>query len=46
MNNLVVGSIISEIVILIGGIYLFKQIQKRKTKQPALPKQIIKNLKF
>ena len=46
MNTLVVGGIIIELGIAIGGIYLIKQVQKRHTRQPALPKKIIRNLKL
>ena len=46
MNSLIVGGIFVELGIVIGGIYLIKQLQKKQTKQPALSKNIIRNLKF
>ena len=46
MNTLIVGVILLEVGIAMGGIYLIKQFQKRETRQPALSKKIIKNLKF
>ena len=46
MNALIVAGILVEIGIVIGGIYIMKQLQKKKTRQPELSKKIIKNLKF
>ena len=46
MSTLIVAGIFVEIVILIGGIYIMKQLQKKQTRQPALSKKIIRNLKF
>jgi len=46
MNNLIVGGILVEILIALGGIFLIKRLQKRQTRQPNLPKKIIRNLKF
>ena len=46
MNAQVVAGILVEIGIFIGGIYLIKQLQKKQTRQPALSKKIIRNLKF
>ena len=46
MNTIIVAGILVEIIILIGGIYIIKQLQKKQTRQPALSKKIIRNLKF
>ena len=46
MNILIVTGIIVEVGILIGGVYLIKQLEKKQTRQPALSKKIIRNLKF
>ena len=46
MNTLLFTGILVELGIVIGGIYLIKQLQKRQSKQPALSKKIIRNLKF
>ena len=46
MNTLIVSGIFVEIGIVIGGIYIIKQLQKKQTRQPALSKKIIRNLKF
>ena len=46
MSTLIVAGIFVEIGILIGGIYIMKQLQKKQTRQPALSKKIIRNLKF
>ncbi len=46
MNILIVGGILVEVGIVIGGIYLINKSQKRKTRQPALSRKIIRNLKF
>tara|TARA_B100000212_G_C27215382_1_gene464838 strand:+ start:434 stop:574 length:141 start_codon:yes stop_codon:yes gene_type:complete len=46
MNTIIVAGILVEIGIVIGGIYLIKQLQKKQTRQTALSKEIIKNLKF
>ena len=46
MNTLIVIGILLEAGIAIGGIYLIKQLQKRQTRQPALSRKIIRDLKF
>ena len=46
MNTIIVSGILVEIVFFIGGIYILKQFQKKQTRQPALSKKIIRNLKF
>ena len=46
MNNLIIYGIFAEIIFSIGGIYLIKNLQKRKTRQPALSRNKIRNLKF
>ena len=46
MNTIIVAGILVEIGIVIGGIYIIKQLQKKQTIQPALSKKIIRNLKF
>ena len=46
MNTLIVTGILVEIGIVIGGIYIMKKLQKKQTRQPALSKEIIRNLKF
>ena len=46
MNTIIVAGILVEIGIVIVGIYIMKQLQKKKTRQPALSKKIIRNLKF
>jgi len=46
MNIFIIFGILVEIGIVIGGIYIMKQLQKKQTRQPALSKKIIKNLKF
>jgi len=46
MNTTIVAGILVEIGIVIGGFYIMKQLQKKQTKQPALSKKLIKNLKF
>ena len=46
MNTLIVAGIFTEVGIVIGGIYLIKKLQKKQTRQPALSKKIIRNLKF
>ena len=46
MNTLIVAGILIEMGIVIVGIYIMKQLQKKKTRQPALSKKIIRNLKF
>ena len=46
MNTLFISGILIEIGIAIGGIYLIKKLQKRQTRQPALSRKIIRNLKF
>ena len=46
MNIHIVAGILVEIGIVIGGIYIIKQLQKKQKRQPALPRKIIRNLKF
>ena len=46
MNTIIVAGIFVEIGIVIGGIYIIKQLQKKQSRQPALSKKIIRNLKF
>ena len=46
MNIPIVAGILVEIGIVIAGIYIMKQLQKKQTRQPALSKKIIRNLKF
>ena len=46
MNILIVAGILVDIGIVIGVIYLVKQLYKKQTRQPALSKKIISNLKF
>ena len=46
MNTIIVAGILVEIGIVIGGIYIIKQLQKKKTRQPGLSRKIIRNLKF
>tara|TARA_Y100001935_G_C16834163_1_gene280875 strand:- start:238 stop:378 length:141 start_codon:yes stop_codon:yes gene_type:complete len=46
MNTIIVTGLIVEIGIVIGGIYIIKQLQKKQSRQPALSKKIIRNLKF
>ena len=46
MSMLVNTEIFVEVGIIIGGIYIMKQLQKKKSRQPALSKKIIRNLKF
>tara|TARA_Y100000589_G_scaffold207436_1_gene195641 strand:+ start:401 stop:541 length:141 start_codon:yes stop_codon:yes gene_type:complete len=46
MNTIIVAGILIEIGIVIGGIYFIKKLQKKQTRQPALSKKIIRNLKF
>ena len=46
MNTIIVVGILVEIGIVIGGIYIIKQLQKKQSRQPALSKKIIRNLKF
>ena len=46
MNILILAGIFVEVGIVIGGISLIKQLQKKQTRQPALSKKIIRNLKF
>ena len=46
MNTPLVFGILVDIGIAITGIYLLKNLQKKQTRQPALSKKIIKNLKF
>ena len=46
MNTITFAGIFVEIGIVIGGVYIMKQLQKKQTRQPALSKKIIRNLKF
>ena len=46
MNTLNVVGILVEIGIVLGGIYIINKLQKKQTRQPALSKKIIRNLKF
>ena len=46
MNTIIVAGILVEIGIIIGGIYIMKLLHKKQTRQPALSKKIIRNLKF
>ena len=46
MNTIIVAGILVEIGIVIGGIYIMKQLQKKQKSQPALSRKIIRNLKF
>ena len=46
MNTIIVAGILVEIVIVIGGIYIMKQLQKTQNRQPPLSKKIVRNLKF
>ena len=46
MNKIIIAGIFVEIGIFIGGVYLMRQLQKKQTRQPALSKKIIRNLKF
>ena len=46
MNTIIVAGILVEIGIVIGRIIIIKQLQKKQTRQPALSKKIIRNLKL
>ena len=46
MNTTIFCGILVEVGIAIGGIYLLRKLQRRQTRQPALSRKIIKNLKF
>ena len=46
MQTIIFTGIFVEIGIVIGGIYIMKQLQKKQKKQPALSRKIIRNLKF
>ena len=46
MDSLIFAGILVEVVIVITGIILIKQLQKNQTRQPALSKKTIRNLKF
>ena len=46
MNTLIIAGIFVEIGIIIGGIYFMKQLQKKQTKQNALSRKVIRDLKF
>ena len=46
MNTIIITGILVEIGIVIVGICIMKQLNKKQTRQPALSKKIIRNLKF
>ena len=46
MNTIIVAGILVDKGIVIGGVYIMKQLQKRQRRQPALSRKIIRNLKF
>ena len=46
MSTLIVSGILIEVGIVIGGIYIMKQLQKNQKRQPALSKKTIRNLRF
>ena len=46
MNTIIFTGILVEIGVVIGGIYIMKQLHKKQTRQPALSRKIIRNLKF
>ena len=46
MDSLILAGILVEVVIVIAGIIVIKQLQKNQTRQPALSKKIIRKLKF
>ena len=46
MNTIIVAGILIETGIVIGGIFIMKKLQKKQTRQPALSRKIIRNLKF
>tara|TARA_Y100000589_G_scaffold284595_1_gene283558 strand:- start:75 stop:215 length:141 start_codon:yes stop_codon:yes gene_type:complete len=46
MNKLMAIGILLELGIALGGFCLIKQFQKGQTRQPALSRKIIRNLKF
>jgi len=46
MNTPIVCGILIEVGIAIGGVYFIKKLQKRQTRQPALSRKVIRNLKF
>ena len=46
MNTIIVAGILVEIGIVIVGIIIIKELQKKQTRQPSLSKKIIRNLKF
>jgi len=46
MNVPIVFGVLVEVGIAVGGFYLIKKLQKNQTRQPALSRKIIKNLKF
>ena len=46
MHTIIVAGILVEIGIVIGGIYMMKKLHKKQTRQPALSKKVIRNLKF
>ena len=46
MNYPIICGVLVEVGIVIAWIYLIRKFQKRQTRQPALSRSIIKNLKF
>ena len=46
MDIPIVSGILVEVGIALGGIYLIKKFQKKQTRQPALSRKVIRNLKF
>jgi len=46
MNTIIVAGILVDMGIVIGGVYIMKQLQKKQRRQPALSRKIIRNLKF
>tara|TARA_Y100000589_G_C27049365_1_gene586615 strand:- start:462 stop:602 length:141 start_codon:yes stop_codon:yes gene_type:complete len=46
MDIPIVSGILVEVGIAFGGIYHIKKFQKNQTRQPALSRKIIRNLKF
>ena len=46
MNTIILTGILVEIGIVISVIYIMKNLHKKQTRQPALSRKIIRNLKF
>ena len=46
MNTLIFAGILVEVGIVVGGIFFIKELQQKQTRQPALSKKKIRNLKF